>query len=256
MHTYLSLRKRGFTIIELLTVIAIIGLLTGLAATSYINAQRNARDNARKTNVDNIASAVESYNRVTQTFPGLVGNETGNADKSLNAPVISDAGTWAGCLALDSTNKSVVYYYFPNQPKGSAGPYIECGSRANAVTGFTPSQYQPASTWIPNLGSYLNPIPVERRYQNDSGDTSAIMDPPAGFSDVLTTSGGSALSLFYRHLPGGYMVYTRLENTTTDTVTNPTTFTDQPQYCGTITGGICQGAQVKVTNDDIYMVRR
>lgn len=66
------MQQRGFTLIELLITVAIIGLLTAVATTSFVNAQRGARDDARKTSVHAIANAVEAYKLVSQVYPGEI----------------------------------------------------------------------------------------------------------------------------------------------------------------------------------------
>lgn len=54
-------RKNGFTLLEILVVISIIGILVGFAATSYSTAQKKARDAARKGQLRSISAALEQY---------------------------------------------------------------------------------------------------------------------------------------------------------------------------------------------------
>ena len=51
----------GFTLLELLIVIAIIGILASLAAVSYSSAQRRARDSQRQSDLKAIQNAMEQY---------------------------------------------------------------------------------------------------------------------------------------------------------------------------------------------------
>ncbi len=51
----------AFTLLELLIVIAIIGILASLAAVSYSSAQRRARDSQRQADLKAIQNAVEQY---------------------------------------------------------------------------------------------------------------------------------------------------------------------------------------------------
>jgi len=54
-------RIKGFTLIELLIVIAIIAILATIVSVSYVNAQKKARDNRRRADVNSIASALQVY---------------------------------------------------------------------------------------------------------------------------------------------------------------------------------------------------
>jgi prepilin-type N-terminal cleavage/methylation domain-containing protein len=247
--------RRAFTLIELLIVIVIIGLLTGLATTSYINAQKNARDNARKTSVSSISNAVEAFYQAKRRLPGLIGNEGAG-----NIPAPGQRTTWAGCLALDTDagKSSVLYYSFPTNTSAAGGSdeTLACSERALA-TGFIPSQFSPYPSWIPELGEYLNPAPLEKRYQNSTGTTSPL-DNGGAYSvashDPLGTS--QATAFVYRRLVGGYMVYTRLENSTTGICptapTTPCTFSDTPKYSSS--AGI--PVDVTVHNNSVYMIRK
>lgn len=51
----------GFTLIEIIVVIAIAGLIMGLVFTSISGSQKARRDQARKTDVNKLAAAVEAY---------------------------------------------------------------------------------------------------------------------------------------------------------------------------------------------------
>ena len=62
-------RQRGFTLLELLIVIAIIGVLTALATVSYSNAQKKARDAQRKSDLKAIQNAMEQYYADEAEYP-------------------------------------------------------------------------------------------------------------------------------------------------------------------------------------------
>lgn len=55
------MRKRGFTLIELMIVIAIIGLLAALIIPNFSKARSQSKFSACKTNIKNIATAIEMY---------------------------------------------------------------------------------------------------------------------------------------------------------------------------------------------------
>lgn len=53
--------RRGFTVIELLTVVAVIGILSALAITRYNQTLRKANEGAAKGNLGTIRSALRIY---------------------------------------------------------------------------------------------------------------------------------------------------------------------------------------------------
>ncbi|PIS17840.1 hypothetical protein COT54_02510 [Candidatus Collierbacteria bacterium CG09_land_8_20_14_0_10_46_12] len=59
--------KKGFTLIELLVVITIIATLIGVASVSYSRATKSARDARRKTDLEQIRQALESYRSQSAT---------------------------------------------------------------------------------------------------------------------------------------------------------------------------------------------
>jgi prepilin-type N-terminal cleavage/methylation domain-containing protein len=63
------MKRKGFTLIELLVVIAIIGLLSTLSVVSLNSARGKARDAARKSDINAIATAMELYNVEIGSYP-------------------------------------------------------------------------------------------------------------------------------------------------------------------------------------------
>lgn len=61
---------RGFTIVELLIVIVVIGVLASITVTAYSGAQFRARDSQRKVNISDIAAALQTYGIVHGNMVG------------------------------------------------------------------------------------------------------------------------------------------------------------------------------------------
>jgi len=53
--------KKAFTLIEVLVVVAIIGILASMGINSYIRALQNGRDARRKSDVDEVSKALQIY---------------------------------------------------------------------------------------------------------------------------------------------------------------------------------------------------
>lgn len=64
--------KKGFTLVELLVAMAIIGLLIGLSLFGIAAAQRNARDTARKAAVQDINAGIADYLTLEGRFPSRI----------------------------------------------------------------------------------------------------------------------------------------------------------------------------------------
>src|SRR3954467_5245394 len=59
----ISLKKRqsGFTIVELLIVIVVIGILAGLVITTFSGIQQKARDTERETDIKALHGQIEAF---------------------------------------------------------------------------------------------------------------------------------------------------------------------------------------------------
>ncbi len=67
----LSKRQSGFTIVELLIVIVVIGILAALVITTFAGIQQRARNTERQTDVNAIAGQVEAYYATSGAYPTL-----------------------------------------------------------------------------------------------------------------------------------------------------------------------------------------
>ncbi len=61
--------KKGFTLIELLVVIAIIGILIAVGSISYTRAVQLSRDSRRKTDLEQLRQALETYRSENSSYP-------------------------------------------------------------------------------------------------------------------------------------------------------------------------------------------
>jgi general secretion pathway protein G len=71
--------KSGFTIVELVVVIVVIAILASITIVAYSGAQGRSRDARRKTDVANIAKALEVYYSDNGRYPVTSGSTSINA---------------------------------------------------------------------------------------------------------------------------------------------------------------------------------
>src|SRR3990167_2995826 len=73
--------KAGFTLIELMVVISIIGILSAIGLTSYDASQKKARDTIRKNDLRELQKALQAYYQDNEAYPiqsGWASSEPGD----------------------------------------------------------------------------------------------------------------------------------------------------------------------------------
>lgn len=105
--------ERGFTLIELMIVVAIIAILAGILIPNFVNARAQAQTAACESNLRAIATALELYYADNQVYPTASGAAvnpallTANGIAYLNnTPKDPAAQTSAATYSLTTTNAS------------------------------------------------------------------------------------------------------------------------------------------------------
>ena len=127
----LNKQNKGFTIVELLIVIVVIGILAGLVITTYNGIQQKARNTERTTDLKTFQSQLEAYYANKGYYPGndsLGGTSATNVSfiasdlKGMDKETLRDPkGTSADySLNTGTTLGGNKYTYAPTKDDGSA----------------------------------------------------------------------------------------------------------------------------------------
>ena len=69
LYRDLHKKEKGFTLVELMVVIIILAVLTGIAIPSYLALRNRARIQATRSELQNIATAISIYEADREEFP-------------------------------------------------------------------------------------------------------------------------------------------------------------------------------------------
>ena len=118
--------QRGFTIIELLIVIAIIAILALLVLNNFQGAQAKARDQGRTTDINNIHGKLEEFYNENNYYPstftaatvpgiddGSLTDPIGGNSITINAAVADATSADAVAAATSDTTTTSSYIYVP-----------------------------------------------------------------------------------------------------------------------------------------------
>lgn len=131
-------KSKGFTIVELLIVIVVIGILAAITIVSYNGVTAQAKVSAAKASLNTISKKLELYRINNGSFPTANDNATWKSLLSESAGVISGTSNYAMCRTATGDRYAVIAWQpllvVNNTPVGSTMWYIssEQGGIASA----------------------------------------------------------------------------------------------------------------------------
>lgn len=118
--TTTSLHSRGFTLVELMVVITIIGVLSVIGITLFTNVQKNARDAQRRGDIEAISKAFEA-----------------NTISGTTTPYPAPLATWfaSGNFPIDPQGVTIGYFWNGGTantiPTAASATYVVCAKLEN-----------------------------------------------------------------------------------------------------------------------------
>ncbi len=135
-------QDKGFTIIELLIVIVVIGILAAIGFVAYGNVTKSARDSDRQADASSLAKKAEEFYADNGEYPDLTellamegidaktttspsGNALADGGTTISScttqPVSKATDTYCYAVTADSSQMSVGYW---NEKDGTTAVYI------------------------------------------------------------------------------------------------------------------------------------
>ena len=102
-----ALYSRGFTLVELMIVIAIIGLLSGIIITSLTGSKAKSRDARRISDINQIQLALEQYFDRCGQYPAAGANNLPSTSSTCNVGGTTvNINSYISVIPIDPTNDS------------------------------------------------------------------------------------------------------------------------------------------------------
>lgn len=167
-------QEKGFTIVELLIVIVIIGILAAITIVAYNGIQNRASDVAIQSDLANIAKKLKAYNAEKGVYPAGSGELTGlglRVSQNAYAPYFNGTGyynlvycrmpatgpTSFALIAFGRSGKNFQYnasgqlIEYPGVPAGSATVCAAAG--VTLGTGSERDWFFDNNNWQPYIGT-------------------------------------------------------------------------------------------------------
>jgi type II secretion system protein G len=116
-----KIKERAFTLIELLIVIAIIGILMTIIFVSFSQAQRSARDAQRKSDLQTVAGALQRFYSDNSHYP--ISNAAGQIRFKISDCTVSSPDaplSWGSNPPNFTCNSKNYLKQLPKDPIGAA----------------------------------------------------------------------------------------------------------------------------------------
>jgi len=127
------IKRAGFTLVELMIVVAIIGMLAAIAIPNFVRARSQSQTQACINNLRQIDDATQEWALDTlqaATATVSFGNIQPYLKNQITCPSAGDSGTFASSYTLTTVSNKPVCNYFPAThmlaPDGGGGsPHVQ-----------------------------------------------------------------------------------------------------------------------------------
>lgn len=138
--------ERGFTIVELLIVIVVIGILAAIVIVAYNGIQNRAKTTKNQTNASAVQKAAEAYNADNGTYPATLAALTGSSAAPIPSGVnVVSGGTTTNINATNgddtvqydlagTTGARIRYWDFSASPPAVSTSVIYLGTATSGST--------------------------------------------------------------------------------------------------------------------------
>lgn len=117
--------KGGFSLVELIVVIAIITIIAGIIIASIADARKSSRDKDRVSDLANIAFALTLYREANREYPSYPsGTEVGIGNAIDDVVVQYNGNTYADPKSSGSSGGSYAYWYDSDFTCSEAGQAV------------------------------------------------------------------------------------------------------------------------------------
>ena len=130
-------REKGFTLIELIDVVTIIGILAAAALINLRYAQRKAREAALKDSLYKMRSAIDNFYADKQRYPNSLSELQPNYLRKIPKDPITDAQDWQEIMddPLSQTGEDGEFMSSETDPQAMSQPgVIDVKSSAEGTT--------------------------------------------------------------------------------------------------------------------------
>ncbi len=125
-------QESGFTIVELLIVIVVIGILAALVLNTFQGVQARARDTERTTDVNALHTQYEVYYNDNGVYPANADAGTASNFPGLDTEALNDPN--GNALNTGSANDGSGEYFYNAAPSGCDNSTTNCTSYTLEVT--------------------------------------------------------------------------------------------------------------------------